>query len=872
MKGGSPILRTTQNKWGRPIISANSCHRNNARLEKGPAPFVRRTGLYSAAMDGTTLGLYRIIERLGSGGMGEVYRAHDERLQRDVAVKLLPAASAGDEDARARLLREARAAAALNHPHICTIYEVGEADGETYIAMELVDGSPLDRIIPAGGLAQSDVFNYGLQIADALAHAHEKGVLHRDLKTANIMVTTAGRVKVLDFGLAKRLTRDGRPEVTTAASTVITEPGRVTGTLAYMSPEQLRGQPGSAASDVWALGVVLYEMAAGKRPFDGTTSFEIASAILEQRPHALPDTVHSILRGMINRCLAKEPSHRYQNAGELRAAIETVRAGVEPPQPPSLGGNILPAWMTFGDAGATDPYRQGHDAREGASPAMAQAPWRLFTRWRVTAGLAALVLVASLVFAIVTWLMVKAPIDAAGARRIDSIAVLPLENLSGNAEEEYFATGMQDGLITELARLRTLNRVIERRSTRRFAATKQPVSEIAAALGVDVVLTGSVLRAGDRVQVAAQLIDAATERHLWADRFERDARDVLSIQSDVAQAVATAIGVELTAEQRRRWTTTRPVDPMTYEAYLRGMHLVDRGISTREDRLRGLAILQEAIDRDPGNAHAYAGLALGYITLGHGPAAEADAWPKARAAALRAVTLDPNLAEAHSALAEVRMYHEWDWAGAEQSFRRANELNPNLGMNHYHYSWYHALFSRWDESIAEHKRAQEVDPLTPQHTAHLGSVYLYQGRNDEAIVEARKATEFAPKAPAAWVVLARALANKGQRAEAESLMQKALTLSPMLAGFELGVLYAEHGRIDQARAILAKLEAEPPRPWNVWSLSQLHVALGDYDGAFKWLNYRPAHAFLPWIRVNPAFAPVRKDPRFAALMAEMRLP
>jgi eukaryotic-like serine/threonine-protein kinase len=789
-------------------------------------------------MEGTTLGPYRIIEAIGAGGMGEVYRAHDERLQRDVAVKLLLSAHAGDEEARARLLREARAAAALNHPHICTIYEVGEADGQAYIAMELVDGRPLDQIIPVGGLGISDLFACGLQIAEAVAHAHEKGVLHRDLKTANIMVTRAGRVKVLDFGLAKRLAREGRPDVTTDASTRATDPGRVTGTLAYMAPEQLRGQPASAASDVWALGVVLYEMAAGRRPFDGQTGFEVASAILEQRPHPVPDRVPAGLQAVLDRCLAKEPLHRYQNAGELDAALEAARAGDTTAAQPA--------------APVTEPHRPR---------------WQRLAGWSAAALAALVVLALAYSSSVFNW--ARRP---ATTPRIASIAVLPLENLSGNPDEEFFAGGMQDGLITELARLRALDRVIERRSTRRFAGTTQPVSEIAAALGVDVVLTGSVLRVGDRVQMTAQLIDAATDRHLWADRFERDVRDVLSIQSDVVQAVATAIGLDLTAEERQRWATARPVDPATYEAYLRGMHLLARGRGGRADRQRGLAILQEAIDRDPGNAHAYAGLALGYVTFGHGPMADADAWPRARAAALRAVTLDPNLAEAHSALAETRMYYEWDWAGAEQSFLRANELNPNLAMNHYHYSWYLALFSRWEEAIAEHKRAQELDPLTPQHTAYLGALYLYQDRFEEAIAEARKAIAFAPDAPAAWGVLAAGLAATGQLEEAEAAINKGASINPAVLGFERAMFYAAHGRLDEARADVAKLEAQPPTPFSVWSLSQAHIALGNHDAAFKWLAHRPAHAFLPWIRVHPPFRAIRKDPRFAALMAEMRLP
>jgi serine/threonine protein kinase len=294
-------------------------------------------------MGGTTLGPYRILEPIGSGGMGEVYRAHDERLQRDVALKLLPAARADDDEARARLLREARAAAALNHPFICTIYDVGEADGQVYVAMELVDGQPLDRVVVPGGLAVAQVLDYGVQAADAVAHAHDKGILHRDLKAANIMVTGDGRLKVLDFGLAKRFAHDTRPDVSTEISSLVSEPGRISGTLAYMSPEQLRGQPATAASDVWALGVVLYEMVMGERPFGGQTGFEVASAILERQPPALPQTVPALLRGIIMRSLAKEPSGRYRTAAELRAALEATLTATTHSRA-VIGSVDAPAW------------------------------------------------------------------------------------------------------------------------------------------------------------------------------------------------------------------------------------------------------------------------------------------------------------------------------------------------------------------------------------------------------------------------------------------------------------------------------------------------------------------------------------------------
>jgi tetratricopeptide (TPR) repeat protein len=343
------------------------------------------------------------------------------------------------------------------------------------------------------------------------------------------------------------------------------------------------------------------------------------------------------------------------------------------------------------------------------------------------------------------------------------------------------------------------------------------------------------------------------------------------VQNEIAAGVATSIGLELTPEEQRRWSTRRPIDPQTYETYLRGMHLINRGLGTREERLEGIRILHEAIERDPANAHAYAGLALGYVTLGHGPDSSPDAWSSARAAALRAVTLDPELAEAHSALAEVRMYSEWDWAGAEQAFRRANELNPNLAMNHYHYAWYHALFGRMDEALEEHRRAQALDPLTPVHTAYLGLLYSFEGRHQEALAETRKAMAFAPNAPPSLLAHGTALFAQGAREEGIATLERLAGIAPPFKSV-LGEAYAAVGRIDEAREIARWYESQPPSGWSDWSLSQLYAQIGSLDDAFRRMSYRPAHPFLPWVRMMPAAAPLWKDPRFAALMAEMKLP
>jgi TolB-like protein/DNA-binding winged helix-turn-helix (wHTH) protein len=452
-----------------------------------------------------------------------------------------------------------------------------------------------------------------------------------------------------------------------------------------------------------------------------------------------------------------------------------------------------------------------------------------------------------------------------------SLAVLPLVDLSVGGDHEYFADGMTEALIANLAKL-TGFRVISRTSVMRYKDGAKSVPEIARELGVAAVLEGSAQLDGDRVRITAQLIDARTDRHLWAETYDRDLQDVLSLQSEIARTIAERVEVTVTPEEAARLAATRQVDPETYRAYLRGMHRLNQ--ATPEDVAAGLAFLHEAVDRDPGDALAYAGLAMGYATLGHGPAPQADAWPLARAAAQRAIGLDPNLAEAHAALADVKLYMEWDWEGAEQAFLRANELAPSLAMNHYHYAWYLALFDRWDEAVAAHKRAAELDPLTPLHILWLGGLYLYDhlGRHAEALVEAERALKLAPDHPVALMILGRAHSAAGRHTEAITVHRRMVDLNPDLL-WQLGLTYAMAGRHDDTRAVLAELAQQPTTSWTAYGRAMLHAQLGEVGAAFEWLAYEPPHAWVPWIRTDPWLRPpLEHDPRFSELLARLRLP
>ena len=549
-----------------------------------------------------------------------------------MAIKVLPAGSFRDPSARARLLRKARTASRLNHPHICTIYEVGEAGPEdapqAYIAMELVEGQPLSARLAGGALPLEQVLRYGLQLADSVAHAHQRGIIHRDPKSANVIITPEGRAKVLDFGLAKRLSGEELVEATTQTMDSLTGPGAVVGTLAYMAPEQLRGQPADARSDVWALGVVLYEMAAGQRPFQGQTGFELSSAILSQPPAPLPPgpggAPPAELRAVIERCLEKEPAQRYQRSDEVRAALEAVQSG---------------------------------------APRFPRGCWR---RWRLRWAAA-----------------VALDVGGGDACKFRSLAVLPVANLSGDPQQEYFADGMTDALITDLSKIGAL-KVISRTSVMQYKGVKKPLPEIARDLKVDTILEASVVREAGRVRVTAQLIEAATDRHLWAESYERELTSILALQSEVARAVARTIRVKLRPQEETRLAGARAVNPATYEAYLKGMFYLNK--STPADMQKGMAYFREALEKDPADPLANAGLATAYVEIAHGADPPGDVLPKAKAAVRTALKLDDTLAEALAVSGFLKGYYEWNWEEAFQDIQRTLDVIPSLAIAHYHLS------------------------------------------------------------------------------------------------------------------------------------------------------------------------------------------
>jgi eukaryotic-like serine/threonine-protein kinase len=789
---------------------------------------------------GIRLGPYEILAPLGAGGMGEVYRARDTRLGRDVAVKVLPAYLSRDADRLRRFEQEARAASALNHPNILTIHDIGQQGGTPYVVSELLEGETLRQRLTSGGLGVRKAVDYGVQIAHGLAAAHEKGIVHRDLKPDNVFVNPDGRVKILDFGLAKLTGREAGDAAVTSAPTEAggTEPGVVLGTVGYMSPEQVRGQAADHRSDIFAFGALLYESLTGQRPFRGGSAVETMNAILTEDPPEPSLTRQEIppaLDRVVRRCLEKSPAERFQSARDLGFALS--------------------------EAG-------GAPSVSGAAPAVAVTPRRRYVG--VVLGSAA-VLLAILFAADVGGLRARLG-RKAPAGVIRSLAVLPLENFSRDPEQEFFADGMTEELITDLAQIGSL-RVISRTSIMGYKGTTKPLPQIGRELGVDGVLEGSVQRAGNRVRITAQLIEAASDRHVWAKSYERDLADVLALQSEVAQAVAHEVRAALTPEEEARLARPRPVDPEVHELYLRGRQHVSMGV---EKELReAIALFERALSRDPSDARSWAGIADAWTGLSDFYLPPREAMPKARDAAEKALKLDDSLAEAHTSLGMVDTLYDWKWAEAESEFRRAIALKPGYAPAHDWYGSLLALLGR-PEWPKESRLATELDPLSPAVHTDLGWNTILSRQPADAVAPLRRAIEIEPGFGLPRSMLAIALAQTGRPSEALAEARKASEVddSPLNMATAGGAI-AMAGDLAGARQLLARLE-EISRTRYVcpYEVGVIHIYLGEKDEAFPLLEkgYEVKSACMPFLRIDPRLDSIRSDPRYADLLKRMAFP
>lgn len=797
-------------------------------------------------MIGEVVTHYRILEKIGEGGMGVVYRGEDTRLGRQVAVKFLSGDLSTDAAAIERFQREARAASALNHPHICAIYDVGQHNGLPFLVMELLDGTTLRKRINKKPLHIETLLEFAMQTADALDAAHSRGIVHRDIKSANLFVTGRDQIKVLDFGLAKLAERrlettddsaatmlaDGRSPHATAA-------GEALGTLSSMSPEQARGDDIDARSDIFSFGTVLYEMATGHDPFTGKTSALTFNAILNETPvpvtslnPALPAEIDRI----VAKSLEKDRTLRYQTIADLRADLKRLSR----------------------ETGASQLTPVSYPSAKTAAIKPAGAPAR---RTLLLAGIAVVLALGAAGYFFRGW----------GTSGLDSVAVLPFASTGSTADTEYLPDGLTETLINNLTQLPGL-RVSARSVVFKFKNKDVDAQQIGKELNVRSVVTGRVSVRGDRLVIQAELMNVADGSQLWGDQYNRPVSDLLAVQDEIAGEILDKIQPRLSGAERKRVTKRHTDDPVAYQAYLQGRYHWNKG--TIAGYKKAIEYFQQAIAKDPNYALAYAGLADSYLLLG---SYWVEAVTEAKSAADQALKIDPNLAEAHVAQGHIKLLLDWDWSAAEREFTQGISLNPSSALAHSQYALCLATLGRLPDAIAEVRRAQELDPLSPIVNADLGWYLLYGGQTAEAIAQFRKTLEFDTNTVAAHRGLGIALSQDGRHDEAIEHLKQALTLSensPVMMG-HLGAAYAAAGRRADADRTLQDMEHEATRQYVPSSaMAMVFAARGDKPRALDLLEkaYDEHDFAIAQVGIAPWFKTLRDDPRYGKLIARLGLP
>jgi serine/threonine protein kinase/tetratricopeptide (TPR) repeat protein len=759
---------------------------------------------------GTSLASYDIIAQLGAGGMGEVHRAHDRRLGRDIAIKVLPDELSSSPERLARFEREARIVASLNHPNIVTLHSIEEADGARFITMELVEGHSVAELVAPGGLPVSRVLDIGVSIADALDAAHRKGVVHRDLKPANVMVTHDGRVKVLDFGLAKLVSRNSgmRSADAHTATSPLSSAGEVFGTAPYMAPEQLFGDDVDARTDLFSFGIVLFELLAGRRPFAGRNYFELCNAIANSSPPTLSSIRAEVpreLQSIVSRCIEKAPTDRFQTALDVATELRALRRSIE------RGTAHAPA------------------------PALEVSP---------------------------------------------SIAVLPFVNRSASQDDEYFSDGVADELLGLLAKIKGL-RVSARASSFFFRGQNVPLSEVGRALNVATVLDGSVRRAGNRVRISVQLVKVSDGYHLWSETYDRTLDDIFAVQDDIARSVVKQLRVTLLGEaadseasdraraEVSRAARGRATDPEAHRLFLLARHFMDQ--LNREATAKAITLLEQAVQRDPRFALAWTELSVAYIRqMGWELLGAKEGYAMGREAVDRALALEPSLAEAHAQLASIKMFHDWDWAGADQALTRARELAPGSAAVLRLSGVLANVLGRPDDAIAMFRQALEQDPLSAAAYHSLG-LALYALQDFAGAEEAfRKALDLAPLRISTHAQLALIALAQGRLDDA--LAEAKLEPEPGYGLLALSIVERALNRPSDSDRALNRLIDN--HPWQcALQIAEVYATRGDTDRAFLWLEraYEGRDVGLPHVTSSPRLRSLRDDPRWPAFLGRMGL-